>query len=253
METAYYENEKRKYEAKQSRRNVFTILISQPRSGSTLLMRLYAIACCLRSNIVGEHSLEYIKSLVDLWNNSSPQEHDVFGNILTMEYNGIFPDAYKALDRKHYDRIRCMNIKNCLLSCSGGLVKNTILGFGNDMVEPFINCMRELHEAGEEAFEGSGWMGNLNIVWLTRDHDEIVKSFQTRKGPGQEIALKNPDAVTDMLQKQLAQFRACYELGDVILKYSDIIKDPLSALLKLQPKFYPSRKLLNDVMNKVIR
>jgi hypothetical protein len=214
----------------------YTFLFAQPRSGSTLLMRLMKLACL--TNVTGDRPIEFYRSVFQLFYSSGVGKKEDFN---VMENNNIFMDTYIGNTKK-----MCSYHINQALNggIHYGFQKTTIIGFNNQLTEQFVCMLREMYEDSSTP---------LTIGFLTRDHDDIVKSFQTRDGPGKETAMSNPDVVKGLLENQYQQFRSSYEIGDVLIKYEDLIQDPIKWLLKLQCQHHPSPSKVEEVMNRVIR
>ena len=79
-----YKQEMAKYE-NDPRTKGYTFLFAQPRSGSTLLMRLMKLAC--HTNVVGDQDLNVYKAINALCINSFD---GVYGDLQSMENNNIF-------------------------------------------------------------------------------------------------------------------------------------------------------------------
>lgn len=217
-----------------------TIMLSQPRSGSTLMMRMTNQACY--THVSGDHDLSFYEALITVYNTYSTGGQ--YGRIEELDLKGIFSDTYRNRSREQDERSIGWHILNLLMRAPHGFTKSTILGFGNQVVEPFLEMVREISDKGNSP---------INVVFLTRNHNEIVRSLQTKEGPGQEAAIKNPEVVLELLDNQLQQFRSCYEIGDQIIKYEEILEDPLKQLLRLKPQYYPNEEMVKKVMNLRIR
>lgn len=234
-ERAQYENDHRP-------KNMIVVL-SQPRCGSTLLMRLMNIACM--THVVGDHDAEFYESLVRVYR-SFDTGFPTYKSIIDCEKEGVFCDTYRGMDKAADRRLVTYQIKGILTRTSGScFVKTGIVGFGNDITEEFVSMLRDMEE--------DGGVNPIKIAFLTRNHDDIIKSFQTREGPGQKAAIENPNGLRDMLEYQLAQFKSCYELGDIFIKYEDLVANPKDVLLKLRPRHYPNDDLIQKIMSNKIR
>jgi hypothetical protein len=126
-----------------------------------------------------------------------------------------------------------------------GFWKTTQIGFYNEDVSEMVNMIRELHEGFTAA--------PLNIIWLTRDPLEVVKSYQTTRGPGQKDAIANPEIMEKVLIRQHEQFRACFKLGDIKLTYNQLCETPKKVLLKLCPRLYPKDEIIGPIMSHKLR
>lgn len=228
-----------KYENSPRKRSTI-IVLSQPRCGSTLLMRLVNLACM--THVVGDHDIGFYESLVGVYN-SFGSGGPTYKSIPECEREGIFSATYRGIGMKQDRRLSSYYIM-CMLTrtCGPSFAKTGIIGFNNNLTEKFVEMLREIESSNP-----------IKIVFLTRNHADIVKSFQTREGPGQQVAKDNPDQLLELLDNQLKQFKSCYELGDIMLRYEDLIKDPHKWLLRMQPRHYPRPEIIEEVMSRKIR
>jgi hypothetical protein len=216
--------------------------ISMPRSGSTLLMRLMAAH---GSPVTGDVTREFYQSILGVFNHFDT--HAIYGSMKQLEANGVFMDSYRGDQQKACDMITRYYLEKLLYGRQSphGFWKTTQIGFYNQDVAEMVNMIRELHEGFTAA--------PLNIIWLTRDPLEVVKSFQTTKGPGQKDAIANPEILNGMLTQQHEQFRACFKLGDIKLTYNQLCEDPKKVLLKLRPRLYPKDEIIEPIMKVKLR
>lgn len=219
-----------------------TFLFAQPRSGSTLALRLLANACHTR--VVGDHDLKFYESVLGVYD--SALSGGQYGYPPDLEKADVFPDTYRDKDEETDRRMISHYLRYLIFRGVGnaGFHKTTILGFANTMVEPFVTMLREMGETSNYP---------INIAWLMRDHSEIIKSMATREGPGQETAIKKPEVLEHLLDLQYNQFRSSYELGDALIKYEDLVAKPLETVLKLKPCHYPDDNIIFQVMRKKLR
>lgn len=220
-----------------------TFVVSQPRCGSTLLMRLYALSGY--GGVMGDRSLGFYEAIQNLWRVT---DHDaIYGSMTDIEKARIFADTYAGFDYIQEMNLRAYFLKN-MLFCSdkpSKLSKSTILGFGNTFLTEFVQTLRELFDQSPPS--------KLQIVFLTRDHDEIIESMATKIGPGQQLAKDEPEVYKKLLDDQLEQMNDAYELGDTWIDYKALVSEPLEILLKMNPPSYPNEKILREVMAKKLR
>ena len=223
-----------------------TVLISQPRCGSTLIMRLMALAG--GTPVVGDRDVEFYDLITKLWNHKDP--HAKYGAIREMEEKNIFPDTLLCWKEECYLNGHAYKLKQLLfnpeaLSGRTKFIKTTMMGFQNDLLIPFVQMLREVHDQGTPT--------PLRIVFLTRNHDDIIKSIADAGVMGSTTAKHSPEIVKKVLENQLSQFKEAYKLGDIWLKYEDFILDPQKYLLKLKPADYPMPYRIERVMEKKLK
>ena len=211
------------------------LVIAQPRSGSTLLMRL-ANACWTRP--CGDRRVEFYEHLLGVLKAS--REGGQFGCDLEKE----FCDEYRqSKNQEQHDRGFYWLFNQAIFDngCAQ-LHKTTVLGFGNDLMQDFVDEFREANHGQR-----------THIIFLTRNHDNIIKSFQTREGPGQEGAINHPDLVKGMLAEQLEQMEVCRELEDHWITYEELIEKPFETVVKKLLPYNPIEEKVMAVMENVLR
>lgn len=217
------------------RRRVF--IFSQPRSGSTLLLRLLTGACYTRC--VGDRAPSYYESLLNIYeeiNNNSGKYCNGY------ELEKEFPDQYRGYAEREKE------LENFKWNASGllfannygsGWAKTTTIGFANSITKQFSDMLREIYDGDD-----------LRIVWLRRDHDDIVKSLMATpydmKQGDEAHALK-------LLEKQRNEQNASYQLGDIVIKYSDLIVNYDSILRRLNPIYTPDKYQVDQIMKNILR
>lgn len=212
----------------------YIFIFAQPRSGSTLLTRLLSIGSF--TNGLSEYTLDFYKAIDVLYRDFNVNSQ--YGKMRNMENNNIFPDRLKFESEEAHARLIQWHIRG-MLGLDKGYHKTTIIGFSNSFVDQFAETIREVSDG--------------KIVWLTRNTNDIVKSFQTRDGPGKSIANEDPELLRGLIEDQARQFKESSKLGDVVLKYEDLIEDPKKHILKMKPNHYPSDRLISEVMSKKLR
>ena len=168
-----------------------------------------------------------------------------YGNFHSLEKEGVFTENYRYINKEQSERLDNYHIRNILYgnSCDHSFLKTTQVGFANDLTNNFVEMVRLIHESSTP----------VNIIFLTRNHREILSSFQTSAGPGRATALKEPEMVLDLLGRQEEQFKAAFEFGDIRITYKQLIEDPKKILLRIRPTSYPLDSFVKQVMDKVIR
>lgn len=220
-----------------------TFVFAQPRSGSTLLMRLMNMACA--SPMSGDRPFEFYRGLLDV---ASAMKIGQVGHLFLAEERGEFWDQYQCANQ---DRLNYLirNVVHIAFGCANYMsnsAKTTVLGFGNDLVSSFANMLRESFGDRESEYD-------FKIVFLTRNIDDIITSLQTREGPGQQTAQQQPEIVRDLLEKQLAQFREAHELGDAWLTYDKLVNETEASLKKCNPIYPPNLPAMKSILSKIIR
>lgn len=217
-----------------------TIVIAQPRSGSTLLMRL--INNCTPLIMSGDRQPEVYQALLLL------HEHRLRGAIYglpsQLEEGSIFCDHYNGFDEYTQYRATSKIIIDTLSPLYHKtqylLVKTGILGFGNEYLVPFVKMMRERFE-------------NVKFVYLTRDHSEIVNSMLTTNHPmASELSEK---MLYDFLLRQHEQILEAYQSSygkDSYITYDSLCELPEWCIsLVTDSKIYTS--CIAEVMGKKLR
>lgn len=225
-----------------------TIVIAQPRSGSTLLMRLMGlVGGC---DVVGDRDVSFYQKLYELWHHVDRTEH--YGRLAQFEADDEFADTFIGESEDQVRSTLQFALQRMMMNPGGGcspckFMKIATLGFSEGCLDfsQLISFFREIHDHPASM--------PLQIVWLTRSHDEIVKSFQTTEGPGQEMANQKPEVVYSLLKEQQRLFKESYELEDICLTYENLIADPKKWLLKLKPTMYPIDWKIDRVMKKKLR
>lgn len=228
-----------------------TVVLCQPRSGSSLLLRLMNSACL--TFMVGDRPVEFYEGQIKIW--KALQHPGIYGHPIELERQGIFPDEYRGTSKLREQYLfryyAALNFGDGAHHC--GSCKTTSVGFNNDLVADYVEMLRTCYanslyqqRSGLEDFD-------LTIGFMTRDHDEIIRSFQTREGPGQQTAIEQPELLRNLLESQLQQFRDAYDLGDVVFTYKDLIENPIHTLKKLNPIYEPNEPAVKEILSKVIR
>jgi hypothetical protein len=216
-----------------------TFIFAQPRTGSTLLMRLLSGACLTRC--VGDKHPEYYDSVLKIYQNVRDNQGQYLDAASEAEKSGIFPDEYRGYESREREMWNVRGAISQLLfgnTFGSGYAKATCIGLGSN-TEGFVTMLRELYEDDED----------LRIVWLFRNQDDIVKSMLA-KGALKEDGVP---LFKQLLTEQRAQFKNLYQLGDVELDYDKFITEPVKTLIKLNPIYSPNPQAVEKIMAKIIR
>lgn len=220
-----------------------TFVFSTPRSGSTLLMRLINMACL--TPMVGDRPPEFYDGIIKTY--QGLMKGGQYGQLLVAEDKGEFWDEFRgsSLLRVRYLFKYAAGLLFGVDAHRSGACKTTILGFGNEMVKPMCDMLHDLYDNDKDY--------NLRIVFLTRDTNAIVRSFQKRKGPGQETAIQFPERIIAIIEKQKQQFNDAWEIGDACFTYGDLVNDTARCLRACLPLHDPNLKAMESILKKVIR
>lgn len=212
------------------------VVIANPRSGSTLLMRLLMHACL--THCIGDRVPSFYEGLIQL-HKGMFNKHYQYREALS---DKNFPDMYCGYDRYDHHFVSWGRLLSNALFCrmSGGHCKTTMIGWANDNVKDFVDMLRFTFE-------------DLVIVWLTRDPREVAKSLIAREGGklyGKEEMF--PDLVK-LAEHQQKQFAENFELGDVRLKYPDFLTNTKFVLRKLHPAYSVNEPLMEKILAHKLR
>lgn len=187
------------------------------------------------THMVGDRHPLFYEGCVNIWRALQHPGH--YGHPIELE--GNFPPEYRGTSplRELYNARFAISLNHGDGSFSSGYSKTTTVGFGNHLVEDYVEMMRQFYDDREY---------DLTIGFLTRDHDEIVESMARKGDP---IASHNPKKFKELLEIQLDQFKEASDLGDVWLTYNDLVRDPSSQLKKLNPLYAPDPKMVEFIMS----
>lgn len=221
-----------------------TIVIAQPRSGSTLLIRLLEMACL--SKTVGDKHPSYFEGILKIYQEIKNNNGQYLECLADADRENVFADEYRGYNSRKRELFNFRYTLSSLLfsaSFRSGWMKTTLLGFGNDLMKPFVEMLKDVYEDDR-----------LTIVYLTRDHDEIIKSMFT--SPEERVrrgAIQGEDKIREFLDAQRGQMRECQELGDVRITYQDLLSDPAKILKRCGAVYQPSPSAIQKVMSKKLR
>jgi len=69
-----------------------TLILAQPRSGSTLLLRLLNMACL--TTCAGDRPIGFYEGIVQTW--KALQHPGIYGHPIVLEDKGVFPDEWRG-------------------------------------------------------------------------------------------------------------------------------------------------------------
>lgn len=198
---------------------------------------------CL-SPMIGDRPITFYSGLLDVYKGMMQGQ---VGHLFLAEERGEFWDCYQAdnIQRRNY-LLRTMastafGCANYMSSSS----KSTMIGFGNNLVAPMVDMLRECFADRETEYE-------LKIVYLTRDHEQILKSLQTREG-SEKPATLFPEKTLELLENQKKQFQDAWKFEDSFITYDQLLENTEKTLMKLNPLYPPNKKAMQSILNKKIR
>lgn len=219
--------------------NKMTMIFANPRSGSTLLMRLLNKACLTRC--IGDRNKEFFEAVCDLWENKTGKNTSYRPSL----YDGSFPDEFSGYeDEAHLEKEYLNIIKNLLFTFpwSHGSMKSTVPGFNNTLIPrlaPIIDLFRDSHE--------------FTLVVLKRPAEEIAESFiTTPDGPLFEREDKR-QAIIDTVGTQNEEFKKIMDFDTIQMTYEQLCREPEQCIEWCNPIYKLSPNVVADEMAKKIR
>lgn len=217
--------------------NKATVIIANPRSGSTLLMRLLMHGCL--THTVGDRLPGVYAGLLELYKGFFNKHYQYREAMMEKE----FPDMYCGYDCEKHHMIAWRRILSDVLFATpfGGCCKMTMLGWTDNHVEEFVEMLRHSFDGG------------LTLVWLTRDAEEVADSLISR--PGGKLYQRNDlrDGLVRQCKLQQEQFRKCMDLEDARITYQQLLEDPYKCVKKCSPAYAPNREVFEKVFATKIR
>jgi hypothetical protein len=226
-------------------RKKLTFCIGMPRSGTTLWCRLLEGACY--SRCVGDKTQNFFEGVIRLYRDIKENQGQYFDNT-EAERKGIFADETRGYYSRESELKNFRYLLANLLFANTfghGFAKSTILGFGNLLLVPFVEMMRECFAEDD-----------LTFVFMTREIPDAVDSLRSRV---KEEMTPAHQADWDMTahsyyDKQLEQMRAATDLDDTIwIKYEKFIEDPMPFLRRSRPLYAPNQSLVDKIMAQKLR
>lgn len=217
-----------------------TIILCNPRSGSTLLSRLLNGACLTRC--MGDKELSVFEGLLAMTPGlrKGTDFHDfMMGRGEHDMHDGCFSDNDRM---KNLHRIWCHALFNDF-NPNSRILKTALLGWGNELMVPFVKELEEV--MGIE---------NYNIVQLKRDPEEIADSFFTTPRSvlyGKEEERNN---IISFVENQNDQMREVADFDTIQITYDDLINDTINTLMKI-PTIHcePDKEMVDKIIRKKIR
>ena len=219
--------------------NKLTFIFANPRSGSTLLMRLINNACMTKC--VGDRSVEFYESIFNLWKSRKTDRTKYRPSL----FDGSFNDEYSGykseedLDKQIMRAIRALLFVN---PYSSAQLKTTVLGFGNKLLDDMAKII--------DVFDDE-W--DVTRVILKRDPEEIAESFiSCPKGPlSGKKHLRG--TVIQLVEKQNREFAKVSDFNTVEITYKELCEDPIKCLKLCNPLYDPVEKVVEKTMKEKIR
>lgn len=210
----------------------YSLLIAQPRSGSTLAIRLANMVCS--TPVTGDRNDGFMVGYNLLLNDAlkNPYQTGELHKEFLDRYIGGTPAYY------YYQFIRLL-----WPHPNGGLTKLTSLHY-SICDDYWLSNLRKL-------FEEHNFAGELNIIFLTRDADDIVKSLSIKS---KEIGINiDEEKAYELAVNQQEKFKEEFMLGDKRITYNELIEDPIGCLLKFKCQGYPNVTCVDKVLMNVLK
>jgi hypothetical protein len=214
------------------------LVIAQPRSGSTYMMRLayFGTGAIVRGDI----NPNVLKAMIDY----GYINHDVHAEI-HMERsfeNEELRDNFVCADPIGYEKCVSYHCIESMLFGGGTFRKFTMLGWG-PVMKDYPSMLIDIVEKYEDFHNHK-----INIIFLVRDHEEIADSLikklesEDRDHPPRQI-------IMDYAYEQRRAFNLARRLDDIIIGYDELCKDPLGVIDKMDLRVIPPHPKLIDVIN----
>lgn len=217
-----------------------TVILGLPRSGTTLLARLLECACM--SKCVGDKQDSYYSGLLDIYHNIRDNKGQ-YTSYAEAERLNIFADESRAYDSREREMLNFSYVASQLLFANtfrSGYMKSTQIGFGNDLLVPFVEMVRDVFQDHD-----------LTIVFMKRDIQDAASSLVNHHS--NELTGEAMPTVVALYERQLEQMKEASELGDVHIKYEDFVKDPIPFLRRSNPLYAPNEAAVKRILEKILR
>jgi hypothetical protein len=210
----------------------YNLLIAQPRSGSTLAIRLANLVC--GTQVTGDRNDKFMRAfnlLIQDWMENPYQSGELHKEFLD-RYIGIIPAYY------YYQFVRLL-----WPHPNGGLTKLTSLHWSiND--SSWLSNLRKF-------FESHDFAGELNIIFLTRDAENIARSLAIKS---KEIGVDvDEELAYNLALLQQEKFKLEFRLGDKRITYNELTEDPINCLFKMKCKGYPNVTSVDQVLMNTLK
>lgn len=198
----------------------YVYILAQPYSGSELLTELLSV---FGSNV------------------STCDKMDLFKGIININEN--FKSCKLHTERyPKWEEIDSNSTRYCLRSIlykgnDSGVGVTTSIGWCNDMVDPFVETLRKIHENDRTP---------VKIVYLTRNIEDVISKFASDNCC--DLVGEQSSMFRDKIIKQHSQFKLSMELGEMWLSYEGFMSDIKGTLLKLRPRNYPDDATIKRIV-----
>jgi len=214
------------------------MILGNPRSGSTLLMRLLNRVCL--TPCVGDRPPEFYGGITNVWNHKRGTKPSYREDMWSNKWGDEYTSCYT---KEAHDRQMRRAIREALFdSCWGGQhMKCMSLGFYNDGLVPFVGAMRD-------AFGES-----LKIVWLQRPPDEVAESYITSVGSWWYKKPEERHEIILHIEEQNDRIKEAAEFEDSFFTYQDVCKTPIKVLSHCEPRYDPIPSVVQKEMKIKLR
>lgn len=217
-------------------------IIAQPRSGSTLLLRLLNLSC--KIHCVGDRPPGVYQAAYHLHEAMNDGRYKMtYKN--EMLRDSEFCDAYCGYYSSGSMKLGMRSIIDDMLGrridfATTEAFKTTVMWWNPEVnAEKFIDMLRDLYD-------------DIKIVWLIRDSRDIANSFITTEGTGLYGKHDHEDLIIECANRQRDAFDKNREIMDSFVTYSRLCENPKEILKEIGAKDI-SEAELTKVMSKKIR
>lgn len=191
------------------KRNGYTFILAQPRSGAEMLAKILSK---LGSKVAVCDELDFFQGLINI------NEHYEACKLYAQKY-----ERWQEIDQNG-TRYCLRNI--LYKGADSGFATTTSVGWRNNMVDEFVSSLRDMHS--------NSVSGPFRLVFLTRDSKDACNEMS--------------GSFISMFDEQKAQFKNCFELGDMWLTYEGFMNDIQGTIIKLRPIDYPDMYRIKEAM-----
>jgi hypothetical protein len=218
-----------------------TLLIAQPRSGSTWFMNMVAYGC--NSRVCGDRNPEIDRALIKY----ASEPHKALLTIDPIENirRGEFIDnLWWSISENTYNSYKYRIFFEAFF---GGMSfrKITNLGWGNNNGEE-LDQLIEIIDGIEDHTNQA-----INVIWLIRDEEEIALSLADKIGRSNDQGFIY--RAKHLAQVQKSRMLGVRRLDDTVITYKQLCEDPLDCLSHANLYGYRPQKCLLEIINKKIR
>lgn len=219
-----------------------TLLIAQPRSGSTWFMNMAAYGC--NSRACGDRNPEIDRALIKY----ASEPHKALLTIDPIENirRGEFIDnLWWSMNDDVYNGIKYKIFYDAFFG-GASFRKITNLGWGYEDKAEELDQLMEIIEGIEDYTRQS-----INIIWLIRDENEIALSLASKVGKSDSQEFIHN--AWHLAQVQKSRMMGARRLDDTVITYKELCEDPLGCLAHANIYGYRPQKCLLEIINKKIR